>query len=298
MISILIPVFNRDVVKLVFELIEQLEPLKSSSEIIVIDDGSELAYTKINGVLAGLPYVKYLELPSNIGRIRTRQKLAATARFDWLLFLDCDSIITSGKFLKAYRDELTNNKKVIVGGRIYDPRKPTACHFVLHWKYGTNREATRFNDRRHTNRFMTNNFLISKSVFQTFDFEKGWGGYGYEDTWMAIQLGAMDVSVEFINNPVLHDGVEIFSDFIKKSEEALENLKRLSESISPGILAKYVKLYSYYHRLKSLKLLWALDLGFSLLQRSMKQNLHSCNPSLALFDLYRIHYYSKLANSY
>ncbi len=296
MISVLIPVFNRDVNELVDVLSKQLKLLNNLAEIIVMDDGSEAYYKNLNCKLAGIELVQYVESDTNQGRIYCRQKLAAIAKYEWLLFLDCDSKIVSDQFLKTYCNKLTNSEQVIVGGRIYTSQKPNDCRFMLHWKYGTYREVMRLGNQAHANRFMTNNFFISKNIFERFDFTGGWSGYGYEDTWMGIQLEAMNVPVIFINNPVIHDGIETSFVFIAKSKEALENLKRLSELIAPGILIKHVRLYYYFYRLQSWRILWVMQLVYSIMKRYINNNLQSCEPSLLKFDLYRLHYFVGVMN--
>ncbi len=297
MISVLIPVFNRDVNELVHALHKQLKLLNNPAEIIVMDDGSEAYYKNLNGKLAGIECVQYIESEVNNGRILVRQKLAETAAYQWLLFLDCDSSIVSDQFLKTYCNKLTGIDQVLVGGRIYAPQKPADCRIMLHWQYGTSREVTRFDNRNQPYRFMTNNFLVSKNVFKKFDFTGGWDGYGYEDTWMGIQLEAMKVPVMFIYNPVLHEGVETSSAFIAKSESALLNLKILSKLIAPAVLVNHVKLYSYFLLLRSWRLTWLLQLVYFVLKGTICKNLRSCNPSLMLFDLYRLNFFVRVMNN-
>ncbi len=291
MISILIPVFNRDINELVQALSKQLRLLNNSGEIIVMDDGSEPHYKSLNIKAAGIESVRYVESEANVGRIRIRQRLARTALYKWLLFLDCDSTIVSDQFLTNYCNTLTDGEQVIAGGRVYKTQQPTDCGFMLHWKYGTTREASRLANQSRAKRFMTNNFLISKTTFERFDFTGRLDGYGYEDTWMAIQLEAMQVAVVFIDNPVMHDGVETSDVFLKKSEAALHNLKRLSDLTVPAILIKHVTLYHYFYRFQSWKMLWIVPLVYTLMQRYVRSNLLSCKPSLVLFDLYRLNYF-------
>ena len=295
MISVLIPVFNRDIIEMVQTLSKQLKFLPVSAEMIIIDDGSQACFKKLNsGGIADIPFVKYTESKINNGRIRARQMLAEAAKYEWLLFLDCDSTIVSDRFLENYYKEFTAVNQVIVGGRIYTSQKPADRGTMLHWKYGSNREITKFGKQGHTNRFMTNNFCIRKSVFNSFYFTGGLDGYGHEDTWMGIQLEAMNVPVIFIDNPVMHDGIESSSIFIIKSEEALRNLCKLSKVIAPGILVKHVRLINYYYRLRSLKMLWIVSIIYFVLRRAGKKNLLSCKPSLVLFDLYRLNYFIKV----
>lgn len=92
----------------------------------------------------------------------------------------------------------------------------------------------------------------------------------------------------------MHDGIEDALAFISKSENALQNLNMLSRIISSNKLIKHVRLYSYFHRLKIWSLLWIINAAFLIIHSFIKKNLLSCNPSLLVFDLYRLHYFIKL----
>lgn len=297
MISILIPVFNYDINELIVALSNQAGKLGQESEIIVIDDGSQSSYRNLNAAIASLPFVQYIESEKNNGRVRIRQMLADKASFEWLLFLDCDSQILSDHYLEIYVQRIRDSVQIMSGGRVYSREKPTDCRFTLHWKYGTYREKTTYNSKNHTNRFMTNNFLIRKSIFVKFHFTPDWGGYGYEDTWIGIQLEAMNIAVSHIDNPVLHNGLQESLEFLSKSREALKNLKKLSQVVPVKILAKHVKLYLYYYRLKYLGLLWLLRFIYSMTHTGIEKNIHSCNPSLFKFDLWRLNYFLELHNA-
>ena len=294
MISILIPVFNWDVNELILELSSQAKQFQPDVEIIVMDDGSQTSYRHLNYKLNDIPFVRYYESEKNHGRIRARQMLAALASFDWLLFLDCDSKIISGRFLQNFCERISDTVNVIMGGRIYTAEKPADCRFRLHWKYGSVREKTRQGLEGYSNRFMTNNFFIRKNVFERFDFAGQWEGYGYEDTWMAIQLESMHIPVIFIDNPVKHEGLEESLVYLKKSQEALQNLKKLSGLVPQKILVKHVRLYAYFCRLRSLQLVWVIPFIYGTVRFSIRKNLNSCKPSLLLFDLYRLNYFASL----
>ena len=99
MISILIPVFNQDVNKLVARLSAGLSHIQESGEIIVMDDGSQPAYREINKAITQRPFVRYVTHTQNHGRIRIRQMLAEAASGEWLLFPDGDSEILTDNFL-------------------------------------------------------------------------------------------------------------------------------------------------------------------------------------------------------
>ncbi len=294
MISILIPVFNYDVTELADELSIQVEKLHIKAEIIIIDDGSEASFRNRQRQLSSVPHVQYLESPTNNGRVRIRQKLAASATYEWLLFLDCDSKIVSDKYLETFSNQVSDSAQVITGGRIYTNIQPADCRFRLHWKYGTTREKSCYDEQNCNNRFMTNNFLIQKEIFGSLDFTNAWEGYGYEDTWMAIQLESLNIPILFIDNPVKHDGIETSELFMSKSREALQNLHRLSCFVPRDRLKKHVRLYNHFCRIKLLGMTWLIHLVYGLLRISINKNLNSCNPFLAAFDFYRLHYFSTI----
>ena len=89
----------------------------------------------------------------------------------------------------------------------------------------------------------------------------------------------------------LHDGIEEATVFIRKSENALQNLQVLSDITDHHMLKKHVKLYRYFCYAKNLGLLWAVRLLYRAIQSFIAKNLQSCNPSLLLFDLYRLNYF-------
>lgn len=293
MISILIPVYNQDVNILVARLSAGLSHLQQAGEIIVMEDGSASAYQQINNPLATLPFVRYIPHAQNHGRIRIRQMLAAAAAGEWLLFLDGDSKLGPDNFLQKYFLAIEANTGVVVGGRTYSTTPPDDCALHLHWKYGSARENRRSGGKQQP-AFMTNNFLIQTTYFNQLSFDTGGEGYGHEDTWIGIQLEKAGIPVNYIDNPVLHTGLEINSIFIAKSENALLNLHKLSTQVPGDMLARHVKLFRVYQTLRAWNGLWIAKGVYKLLRKYITRNLHSCNPSLTLFDLYRLQYFIRL----
>ncbi|MBO9562494.1 MAG: glycosyltransferase family 2 protein [Niastella sp.] len=295
MISILIPVYNQDVNNLVARLSAGLSHLQGSGEIIVMDDGSTQEFRLINETVAKLPFVRYMPLEKNQGRARIRQLLAEAAAGEWLLFIDGDSEIPSDNFLADYYQATTTNVGVIVGGRIYTANPPQDCNTALHWKYGTYRES-RQPGKKHQPAFMTNNFMIQARYFKQLTFDTGGEGYGHEDTWIGIQLEQCNIPVSYIDNPVLHAGLETNKVFITKSENALVNLQKLSSNVPDELLVRHVKLFRVYRRLAKWQTRWVPAAIYKLMKGYIHRNLQSCNPSLRLFDLYRLQYFIQLNN--
>ncbi len=81
MLSILIPVYNFDIRKLVVDLHFCCTSENIKFEIICFDDGSERAFKEINAELKHLSNCTYTELPQNIGRSAIRNKLAQNANY-------------------------------------------------------------------------------------------------------------------------------------------------------------------------------------------------------------------------
>ncbi|AXY74255.1 glycosyltransferase family 2 protein [Paraflavitalea soli] len=293
MISVLIPVFNQDVNILVARLSAGLSYIGQAGEIIVMEDGSAPAYQQINSPIATLPFVRYIAHAQNQGRARIRQLLATAAKGEWLLFLDGDSELCRDNFLRQYYEAIQTNTGVVVGGRTYSPAPPGDCTLRLHWKYGSAREGRRPGDQQQP-AFMTNNFLIEAQYFNQLSFDTGGEGYGHEDTWIGIQLEKAGIPVRYIDNPVLHAGLEKNTVFISKSENALHNLHQLSARVPGEVLARHVKLFRMYQTLKACNGLWVVKGVYKLLGSYITRNLHSCHPSLTLFDLYRLQYFIRL----
>jgi glycosyltransferase involved in cell wall biosynthesis len=298
MISVLIPVYNFDVNKLAAELSRQMDAPGNPGEIILLDDGSSPPYRSLNAATASLPHVQYLEAGTNYGRIRIRQLLAEKARFEYLLFLDCDSEILSEEFLAHYKRHINRTKKTVVGGRVYQQQMPDDCSLRLHWLYGSKREAikTEIPVKLAHRGFMSNNFMIHKSIFDQLHFVDDWQGYGHEDTWIGIQLEKLGACMSYINNPALHLGLEKTEVFIPKSEQALQNLLKLQVLVPKNALKKHVKLYSVYTQLKSFGLLWLPQLLYKMIRKRIFKNLQSCHPSLFYFDLYRLYQFIQLSS--
>lgn len=304
MISILIPVYNHDVNLLASTLSRQLSAMPKPGEIILLDDGSTSAYRKLNAPTASLPHVKYIEAGANYGRIRIRQMLAEKAFYGWLLFLDCDSQIISDNFIKTYYTEMPEGwqpdiTQLIVGGRVYQKEIPGDCSLRLHWKYGSQRETIdpgkRNQDPYHG--FMSNNFLVHRNAFDQLIFTNDWNGYGHEDSWIGMQLEDYKIPMSYINNAVLHDGLEKNETFIAKSQQALQNLHKLQKLVGNEQLKKHVKLFRVYSQLKSMKLLWLPRMINSVWGKIILKNLRGCNPSLFYFDIYRLNRFIEIMRS-
>jgi glycosyltransferase involved in cell wall biosynthesis len=284
MISILIPVYNTAVFSLAETVSNQLNELGEDGEIIIADDFSSSFYRNQNKAVATLSKVRYIELDKNAGRQKIRNYLANEACYEWLLFLDGDSRIERHDFLSIYFQQVNNGCQVLVGGRTYPDNKPLSCSKALHWKYGKVREDI----LRKKTGFMTNNFCISKSLFQDTACNLQLDGYGHEDTLIGIRLEEAGAKICFVNNAVLHEGIENAEIFLKKTNAALHNLLAISQACDAKVLKGHVRLFYWFFTLKKIGLSSVLLLIYRMIQKPLKKNLLSCDPSLIGFDFYRL----------
>ena len=251
MLSILIPVYNANVTKLVNSLYKQCTSQKFAFEILVFDDCSEAKYKEKNKSLASLFGVNYLELKENLGRAKIRNWLVKSASYDHVLFLDSDSKLIGRSFIKAYM-EYFGKADAIVGGRIYTKKKPKAKSKYLHWLYGTKKESkkARVRNRDSANYFHTNNFLARREILDQIRFNEEIQGYGYEDLAFGHIIKKCDMSILHIDNPVIHTGLETNKVFLEKTENAIKNL---IEYEYQGILID-TRLQRYYNDIKRLRI--------------------------------------------
>ena len=253
MLSICIPIYNFDMQPLVGELHRQRQELSILSEIILIDDASEEIYQQQNRKLQSV--ATYHELKQNVGRSTIRNLFLDYAQYDYLLFLDGDSLIINPHFISEYIQTLQlHQSKIICGGRKY-PEKPFGREKILRWKYGTKRETIDILERKkHPNRsFMTNNFIIEKKILKKIKFDETLINYGHEDTIFGFELKKRGIIIQHISNEVLHDDIENNHLYLKKTEEGIQNLVYLfDENKKKSEFLQEVRLLRFFNQMNDI----------------------------------------------
>lgn len=294
MLSILIPTYNYNVFPLVQEVFQQCVKENIIFEIIVLDDSSQNFHEE-NNQINTLNNCFYTVLNQNIGRSAIRNLLSTKASFENLLFLDADVRLISNLFIKNYLNFIQNNPQysVVYGGIVYQENKPDNNQ-LLRWIYGNKREALPA-EKRSENAyisFLTLNFLIKKDVFAKVKFNEAIPNLRYEDLLFSYDLMKSNTSVQHINNQVVHNGIENSEFFLQKTNDSLKGLKfLLANNYLPD---DYARLSAVYKLLKQTKLIVLIDLIYKLRKNSFKKNLLSSKPSLLIYDIYRLGYFSKL----
>lgn len=292
MLSILIPTYNYNVVPLVLELHKQCLECEISFEILVFDDSSKLFFFE-NQQINSLENCRFSKNNSNLGRGKNINFLSESARFDWLLIMDCDTFPTQNNYIQKYISKINENEKVIFGGIQYKKEQPKKNQ-LLRWIYGNSRESLSVETRNSNpnENALTSNLLIEKEVFLSNPFDKSITNYGYEDLVFLSELKEKGVLVTHIDNPTFHLGLETSQEFLEKTKIALTNLNSIAKT-NPraGSESKILKIYSILNKIHLASLISCL---FKITERKIAKNLLSQKPSLFLFDLYKLGYYCSI----
>jgi len=288
MLSILIPTYNYNITPLVTELHQQALETYVDFEIIVMEDAS-MMYRDENVKIAESEFCRYIVLTENIGRSAIRNKLADEAKYEHLLFIDCDAEVCSPHFVDKYVS-FCKEDCVVIGGTTYDPDE-NEPRYSLRLAYGRQREARTASERSRENtyhNFATFNFLISKSLFNRVRFDESIRGYGHEDTLFGHQLHELGCRFTHIENPLVHKGLDDNDTFLRKTEEGVRNLYLLYKTGRYPYLVDESKLLNTFVLIHTSGLTRIPAFAFILLKPLLNAQLRRLHPSLRLYDLYKL----------
>lgn len=288
MISICIPIYNFNVIELVKTLSAQSKRLDCPTEIILIDDCSEIAYKKVNESICSKE--NYIQLEKNIGRAAIRNHFLEFAKYEYLLFLDCDMIVPSDDFLIRYVESIrVHPNNLICGGKKYLHFPPKERTKMLRWKYGSKREC-KSSDERSLNpnkSFITSNFVIPRRIFDVISFDERLNEYGHEDTLFGFELKKRNFNIIHIDNPVMSEDLVNNIEYISNTEKAICNLTHILEFTNyDKDFIKDVKLLRIYYKLYKVRKLTAII--FVLFKPLIKYTLSKGFVNLYVFDFYKL----------
>lgn len=292
MLSILIPVFNYNVLPLVEILHKQCLECKIIFEIICLDDASE-EFLIENEKINDFDNANYFILTQNIGRSSIRNLLVKKAAYENLLFMDADTMPASESFILNYISQINNDVKVVYGGILYESLRPSK-EKLLRWIYGKKRESLSVS-HRHKNPYksaLVCNLLIAKEILKICSFDESITKYGYEDLLFFSVLKSKNVKIQHIQNPAYHLNLESSIFYLNKTKIALENLFFLYND--KKIFKNDSKIISAFEHLKKIKLINLLSFMFEKTKNKIELNLISKKPLLLLLDFYKIGYYCSL----
>lgn len=292
MLSFLIPTYNYNVYPLALQIEKQAINAKIKFELICIDDGSISSINKENEKINSLTNCKFIEAKENVGLSHNRNTLAKLANYKYILFIDGDSLLTNDTFILNYLKALQKNTDVIYGGRIHP--KSTSSERKLRWKYGINKEDVSASNRKNQKYkcILFNNTLIKKRVFEKIEFENSITQYGHEDTLFAYNLSKIKATVLHIDNPVLHNDIDLSHVFINKTLKSIENLNVLYQSNM--IDTNFVTFLKVFNSIKTLKLNYVFAYSHYILSPLYKIQLTSKYPSILILNILKMSYFCKI----
>ena len=286
MLSILLPVYNCSCVALVTELQRQCVECGTEFEIIVADDGSSVAsYIEHNLRIERLDGVRYITRKQNVGRSAIRNFLISQAQGEWLLFIDGDLTLDNSHFIRRYLQAKSN---VVVGGiRIGGDPNRWKNNLRYHYEKAYEQKNTPQDRQCHaTKHFRTTNFLAHKDIMMEHSFDENFVQYGYEDVLFGKSLAMDHIAITHIDNPITLDFFESNSEFLDKTEQSLRTLYTFRNQ-----LKGYSQLLETAEKIKKLHLQKLVYAAYFLVGQRIKKHLQGNNPSIFLFNVYKLMYY-------
>lgn len=241
LLTVLIPVYNWDVSPLLLRIIEEADAfdLWGRVEVVLLDDGSHdrdvAARNKEFCTKHRRPCLEYMELESNAGRSAVRNMLAAKARGTFLLFLDCDVLPDSDRFLCEYLKQAESDAfDVVCGGVSYRTRVLNDPAYDYHAYLGNKKEVKPAQERNREpwRHILTSNIMVRKSVFQATPFDVRFTGYGYEDIEWGARL-AEKFKILHVDNTASHLGLVTKARTYEKMVNSVSNYLLL-KSLRPA----------------------------------------------------------------
>ncbi|NQX85210.1 MAG: glycosyltransferase family 2 protein [Flavobacteriaceae bacterium] len=285
MLSILIPTYNYNAFPLAEALVVQLRKTTITYELICIDDGSFSALNTDNQKINNLKNATFIAHHKNLGRNANRQFLAEQANYDWLLFIDSDTIPKHDHFIADYIPFFEKAHDVIFGGFAYqkntDPKKS------LRYNFGKSREEVKASKRNSMpyKVIISANFLIKKDIFMTLNKSVTTNIYGLDYLFGAM-LKQNHINVFHADNEVYHLGIDENADYLRKTKRAIEALTLIKTSTE--IKTHDISLLKAYEKLKKVGLRNLFSHLVKIANPLIEKNLLGSKPKLFLFDIYRL----------
>ncbi|MBJ7879250.1 glycosyltransferase family 2 protein [Gelidibacter salicanalis] len=288
MLSILIPVYNYNVVPLVEEIHFQATALHIPFEILVYDDGSFSVLNKKNQQINRLTGCQFIEAKRNRGSAALRQHLAVQAQYDWLLFLDADVMPKHANYLQTYVNIISEEQDAIYGGFAYQAKTPEH-DYSLRWRYGKAKEEVdaAIRNQKPYKIVISGNFLTKKHVFITVNSKMKGHKYGYDNYFGAL-LKEYSHNVKHINNEVYHLGLGKNPDYLRKVEHSVDTLLELHKNNK--ITESDNDLLNTFKIFKKIKIHYLLGYLFKQKKPRLITNLLSPNPSVRGLQFYKLGY--------
>ena len=264
-VSVLMPFLRDDPADLLGLLDREAEALAGAVEIVVLDDGTaDTALTeRLRTQVAALALpVRLITLSVNEGRSNGRNRLAHTARGDFLLFLDSDMRPDDDRFLQTWAALARDERPAVVFGGFSLAQAPTDARFAVHRAMATRSEcldaATR--SLAPEKYVYTSNLLVRRDVFDQEAFDPAFTGWGWEDVEWAMRVSRRH-PIHHIDNPATHMGLDTVQALAGKYEQSAANFAR--------VVARHPDIVTAYPSFRAAKALKRLP-GLSWVRRAAR----------------------------
>jgi glycosyltransferase involved in cell wall biosynthesis len=229
-LSVLVPFFRDDP----GGLIGALDGLGDQIEIVALDDGG--GDTRLNDcVLAtimglGRP-ARLVSLARNEGRAAGRNRLAASARGRYLLFLDADMAPGSPAFLDAWLVFALDLQPAVAFGGFTLPTGPATTATAVHRAMAGKSDCLDARRRRLApeKHVFTSNLLVRRDVFEAEPFDAAFTGWGWEDVEWAMRVSRRH-AIAHIDNTAAHLGLDSAESLAAKYEQSVANFARVARA--------------------------------------------------------------------
>ncbi|MEE2566785.1 glycosyltransferase family 2 protein [Hyphobacterium marinum] len=228
-LSVVAPFYRDNPVPLLETLAGQAAELEKPVEIVLFDDGrpDPDLNARVEQALESLPVPACLVTAArNVGRAAARNRLAAAARGDWLLYLDADMDVPDG-FLAAYLEAIdVDDFDAAFGG--YSPGPATDPRHRLHAALAATSDVHDAASRTRigATAVCSSNLLVRASLMARTPFDDGFTGWGWEDVDWAVRADKAGRLIH-LDNPARHDGWQEAPVLLAKFRDAATNYARL-----------------------------------------------------------------------
>jgi GT2 family glycosyltransferase/glycosyltransferase involved in cell wall biosynthesis len=229
-VSIVIPVFNKfDLTMECLRSIRDKVGSKITYEVIVVDNNSDDETPNLLGLLN----LKYIKSKVNLGFVKGCNLGAASAKGDYIVFLNNDAVVTDG-WLEALIDTYKIHKNIgLVGSKIIYPDGRLQEAGGIIFKDGT---GENYGKNDHPGKFQYNyvrevdycsgaSIIIKRSLFDELKgFDELYQPAYYEDTDLAFRVRQKNLKVLYQPNSVIYHiegataGTDVSGGFKKYQE--------------------------------------------------------------------------------
>lgn len=297
-LDIVIPEYNFVCTELVASLLTQCRAavqLRAFS-ITVVDDASTHGETIArNQVINNWPHCRFMQNSVNAGRSATLNRGIRSSENELVLIVDCDAEVASPDFICKYLNHFENRDKevsVVCGGILTSPQHLRSDNH-LRYRYETAASKIRnlrFQRSHPYDYFSTFNVMMRRDVLREVSFNEELTRYGYEDTLFGLDLKKEKIPVSYIDNRLVHTGIDSNLSFLQKTETALRNLHDFNHLFgnTGTAVSRTAEALRRYH------LAGAMRLWHRHCSTWERRNLLGSRPHLFLFKLYKLGYYISL----